>query len=264
MFDNLPETIPHKNKRKLETFAFAAAVQVILVAGLIVIQMAMPEKLGEFHLLTTLYMAPPPPPPAAPLSRAPEPVRNAAPRAATESPAVVEVQPSPVVEKPEVIAPTAIPRDIARIVESGPPSSAASGGVPGGVRGGVVGGVGGGILGGVLGGAGTAPVVPPPPANGPVRVGGNVKQPKVVHIEQPQYPSAAKRAHVEGVVIVEATVTETGTVEKVKVISGPPLLTDAAAEAVSHWKYEPTYLNGQAVPVILTARITFSLSDSEK
>jgi protein TonB len=91
-----------------------------------------------------------------------------------------------------------------------------------------------------------------------------VKQPKVVHIEQPQYPSAAKRAHVEGVVIVEATVTETGTVEKVKVISGPPLLTDAAAEAVSHWKYEPTYLNGQAVPVILTARITFSLSDSEK
>ncbi len=79
MFDDLPETIPHKNKRKLETFAFAAAVQVVLVAGLIVIQMAMPEKLGEFHLLTTLYMAPPPPPPAAPLSRAPEPVRNADP-----------------------------------------------------------------------------------------------------------------------------------------------------------------------------------------
>jgi outer membrane biosynthesis protein TonB len=50
----------------------------------------------------------------------------------------------------------------------------------------------------------------------------------------------------------------------VKVISGPPLLTDAAAEAVSHWKYEPTYLNGQAISVILTARITFSLSDAQK
>ncbi len=64
--------------------------------------------------------------------------------------------------------------------------------------------------------------------------------------------------------IVEATVTADGTVDKVKVISGPPLLTDAAVEAVSHWKYEPTYLNGQAVPLILTARITFSLSNAEK
>ena len=64
--------------------------------------------------------------------------------------------------------------------------------------------------------------------------------------------------------IVEATVTADGTVEKVKAISGPPMLMEAATEAISKWKYEPTYLNGQAVPVILTARITFSLSDSEK
>jgi outer membrane biosynthesis protein TonB len=40
------------------------------------------------------------------------------------------------------------------------------------------------------------------------------------------------------------------------------LLADAAVQAVSHWKYEPTYLNGQAVPVILTAKITFSFSDT--
>jgi protein TonB len=95
-------------------------------------------------------------------------------------------------------------------------------------------------------------------------VGGNVKQPKVVHIEQPKYPPAAKQAHIEGVVMVEATVNTDGSVDKVKVISGPPVLTEAAADAVSHWKYEPTYLNGQAVPVILTARITFSLDNSEK
>ena len=95
-------------------------------------------------------------------------------------------------------------------------------------------------------------------------MGGNVKQPKVVHIEQPQYPPAARRAGIEGVVVVEATLSADGTVDKVKVLSGPPLLTDAAAQAVSRWKYEPTYLNGQAVPVILTARITFSLSNSEK
>jgi protein TonB len=97
-----------------------------------------------------------------------------------------------------------------------------------------------------------------------VRVGGNVKPPKIVHIEQPQYPPAARSAGITGVVVVEATVTADGTVEQVKVISGPALLTEAAVNAVSHWKYEPTYLNGQAVPVILTARITFSRDNAGK
>jgi protein TonB len=122
----------------------------------------------------------------------------------------------------------------------------------------------GGILGGLLGGVAAAPNVPPPPPTGPVRVGGNVKPPKIVHIEQPKYPPTAKQAKIEGVVVVEATVNADGSVDKVKVISGPQLLMEAAADAVSHWKYEPTYLNGEAVPVILTARITFSLANSEK
>ena len=63
MFENLPETIPNKGKRKLRAIAASASVQAALVAGIIFIQMVMPEKLGEFQLLTTLYMAAPPPPP---------------------------------------------------------------------------------------------------------------------------------------------------------------------------------------------------------
>jgi protein TonB len=266
MFEQLPETIPSKNKRKFEAFGAAFAIQVVLVVGLILLQMAMPEKLGEFQLLTTLYMAaPPPPPPAPPANAAPEPVRHAHPKPATVTPsAPVVTEPRPVVKEPEVIAPTTIPKDIARIVEAGSPTAGATaGGTPGGIRGGVPGGVSGGILGGVLGGAGDA-VPPPPPPPAPVRVGGNVKPPKIIHIEQPHYPPAAKKAAVEGVVVVEATVTADGSVDQVKVISGPPLLSEAAVAAVSRWKYEPTYLNGQAVPVILTARINFSLSNSEK
>jgi len=50
----------------------------------------------------------------------------------------------------------------------------------------------------------------------------------------------------------------------VKVISGPPMLTAAAVEALTHLEDEPTYLNGQAVPVILTARISFSLSGTPR
>jgi periplasmic protein TonB len=258
MFDNLPETNPHKNKKKPRAIALAAGIQVVLVSAIIVVQMAMPEKLGEFQLLTTLYMAPPPPPPPAPLSPAPQPQHHAVQKATVaQTPAVAEPEPErPPVEKPELMAPTTVPKDIARIVDAGPPSAIARG--EGGVAGGVSGGVGGGLLGGVLGGAGSAPSLPPPTA--PIRVGGNVKEPKIVHIEQPKYPPEAKRAKVEGVVILEATVTAEGAVDKVKVISGPPMLIESAVEAVSHWKYEPTYLNGQAVPVILTARINFSLA----
>jgi protein TonB len=258
MFEELPETIPHKNKKKPRAIALAAIVHVVLVSAIILVQMAMPEKLGEFQILTTLYMAPPPPPPPAPLSAPPEAHPRALARTAVaETPAVVE-QPQPVEtpQKPEMTAPVAIPKDIARITDAAPPASIPSG-ARGGIIGGTAGGVNGGLLGGVLGGAGT--MQPPPPPKEPIRVGGNVKEPKIVHIEQPKYPPEAKRANVTGVVILEATVTEQGTVEKVKVISGPPMLVGPAVEAVSKWRYEPTYLNGQAVPVILTARISFSL-----
>jgi len=264
MFEQLPETIPHKNKRKLEAFGAAFAFQAVLVAALIVLQTAMPERLGQFQLLTTLYMAPPPPPPAGPLSAAPEAVHRAQPNEAVASSRSVVEERLRTEEQPAVVAPTTIPKDIARILESGSPEAGQPGGVSGGVRGGVPGGVPGGLSGGVLGSAEKGLEVPPPPPTGPVRVGGNVKPPKIVHIEEPQYPPAAKRAGVTGVVVVEATLTAEGTVEQVKVISGPALLTEAAVNAVSHWKYEPTYLNGQAVPVILTARINFSLGNSEK
>ena len=61
---------------------------------------------------------------------------------------------------------------------------------------------------------------------------------------------------------VEATVTERGDVADIKVISGPPILIPAAVKAVEEWKYEPTLINGRPVPVILTARVSFSLRQS--
>src|SRR5437773_3937445 len=73
-------------------------------------------------------------------------------------------------------------------------------------------------------------------------------------LEQPKYPPEARRARVEGVVILEATVTAEGTVDKVKVISGPPMLTAAAVEALTHlevrthlfeWPSRPCHSDGQ-------------------
>jgi periplasmic protein TonB len=263
MFDQLLETTPHTSKRKFKAFGATVALQAVLVAGLVIIQMAMPAKLGKFELISTLYMAPPPPPPAVPTVAPPKQVRHAPPTTASvrESAPPVQPQPEPVRKETEVVAPTTIPQDIARIAESTPPSGGVGGGLPGGVQGGVAGGIAGGALGGITGSA-AAPVLPPP--SEPVRVGGNVKEPKLTHMEEPQYPPAAKKSRVQGVVVVEATVTAEGTVDKVKVISGSPLLADSAVQAVSHWRYEPTYLNGQAVPVILTAKITFSFSEAQK
>jgi len=63
MFDQLPETYPARNRRKPKTILAAGALHVTLVAAIIMLQMAAPDKIGELKILTTLYMASPPPPP---------------------------------------------------------------------------------------------------------------------------------------------------------------------------------------------------------
>jgi protein TonB len=73
----------------------------------------------------------------------------------------------------------------------------------------------------------------------------------------PVYPPLASRARVSGMVELEATLTAQGTVEQIKVISGHPLLVEAAINCVKQWQYEPTYLNGVPVPVILVAKVRF-------
>ncbi len=263
MFDQLPETNPSKNKKRPRAFLAAALIQLALVAAVIVIQMAMPERLGEFQLLTTLYMAPPPSPPAPALGLPHEAERKPEKRVETASAevrAIIPQQPvKPAVEQPELSMPTVIPKEIAKIPELGPGAGGVIGGIPGGVPAGTGVGTPGGIFGGVLGGAAST-MPPPPPPQAPIRVGGDVKAPKLLKIVEPHYPPEAKRARVEGVVVLEATVTEAGTVNQVKIISGNPLLVNAAIEAVQQWKYEPTILNGKPVAVILTAKVTFQLS----
>jgi protein TonB len=60
-------------------------------------------------------------------------------------------------------------------------------------------------------------------------------------------------------VLLQVTVSETGTVDAVAVMSGHPLLTKAAVEAVQQWRYKPTILNGEPVPVKATVTINFNL-----
>jgi protein TonB len=166
-----------------------------------------------------------------------------------------------------LVSPIVVPKDIANIVEE---PIAPVAGVFGGVPGGMPGGVAGGILGGVLATAARTEVAlpppppppPPPPApttisRSPVRVGGDVREPQIIKLVPPVYPSLAIKARVDGTVVLEATLTEQGTVENIRVVSGHPLLVEAAIHCVKQWVYEPTYLNGQPVAVILTAKVVF-------
>jgi protein TonB len=134
-------------------------------------------------------------------------------------------------------------------------------GAPGGVEGGAPGGVDAGVPGGVAGGVvGGLPEEPPPPQ--PVRVGGAIKQPQPVNQTAPVYPPAARRARVEGVVILECTISAAGRVLDVKVLRGIPLLDDAAVAAVKQWLFAPTLLDGVPVPVLATVTVSFSLKQA--
>src|SRR5262249_29297743 len=109
-----------------------------------------------------------------------------------------------------------------------------------------------------------APPPPPPPPPPkvtapaePVRVGGNVREPRPIKVVPPMYPTLASKARVSGIVVLEATLTAHGTVEEIRVISGHHLLIGAAVTGVRQCHYGATLLNGPRVAVILTAKVRF-------
>ncbi len=105
------------------------------------------------------------------------------------------------------------------------------------------------------------PPLPPPPTKKRTVIipGGNVQESKLILKVPPVYPELARKAHVEGTVVIEAIIDEEGNVTGIKVVSGHPFLTRAAEEAVRQWKYSPTVLNGEPVSVLATVTVIFHL-----
>jgi len=93
-----------------------------------------------------------------------------------------------------------------------------------------------------------------------VRVSSRVMGELVIKKVAPQYPEEARRAHIQGTVLLQVVVSKNGTVEDVQLISGPPELTEAAIKAVKHWKYKPYLLQGEPVEVETIIQVNFSLS----
>jgi len=105
------------------------------------------------------------------------------------------------------------------------------------------------------------PVPPTPPVapRQPVRVSG-LQAPRKIRDMAPRYPTIAQASRVEGVVILEAVIAEDGSVQDVRVLRSKPLLDDAAVEAVRQWRFTPTLLGGQPVPIVMTVTVSFTLN----
>jgi TonB family protein len=93
-----------------------------------------------------------------------------------------------------------------------------------------------------------------------IRVGGNVQAANLIKKVAPSYPEQARAGRVQGTVRFTVVIGADGTIKEVQLVSGHPLLVDAAAQAVRQWRYKPTLLNGRAVEVVTQIDVYFTLS----
>ena len=123
-----------------------------------------------------------------------------------------------------------------------------------------------GVLGGLdLPGNGLAVEPPPPPppvSREPIRLHAGMQAPRKIVNVPPRYPTHAQLAHIEGVVVLDAVIDQTGRVTDVHVTRSIQALDQAAIDAVRQWRFTPTLLNGEPVSILLTVTVRFTLGPS--
>jgi protein TonB len=104
-------------------------------------------------------------------------------------------------------------------------------------------------------------VAPPPVTTKPksVRLSSGVTEGLLIRKVTPTYPKIAIMAHQQGTVVLQAEIGRDGTIQNLRVISGPPLLVGAAIDAVRQWHYRPYLLNGEPVEVETQITVYFTL-----
>ena len=252
MFDTIVNPSSGVPRQRWTTTALSAvghvAVMIVLVLSTLYATDTLPEPQETMAFFVAAPVPPPPPPPPAPAAE-PEPKRV---KPVATKPSTAPRR-APVIAKAPVAAPIEAPASIT-------PETGLEGGefAPAAIEPGFETGVPGGVAGGIFGGVITAP--PPPPRIAPVRVGGAISTPRLTRRVDPEYPPIAVTAQIEGMVILEATVDETGEVKDTRVLRSQPVLDEAAIDAVRQWRYEPLLLNGKPTPFVLTVTVSFSLA----
>ena len=251
MFEQSLMDLASTDRKRPWTVGLSLLIQAGLLLVLIILPLVFTEALPKGQLMTFLSAPPPPPPPPPP------------PAAAVPMKVVKMVREF---EDGQLHAPKEIPKNIEMIKEEElPPPSSGGVGVVGGVPGGQAGGQLGGVIGGIVSATPVAAPPPPPPPPKPetpkrINVGGSVQAARAISRPQPVYPQLARQARISGTVRLEAVIDETGKITDLKVISGHPLLVQAALDAVKQWRYQPTILNNTAVQVATTIDVNFTLS----
>jgi periplasmic protein TonB len=226
--------LQQQRRRNPLEWAMSLIAHFLIIAALLLAPFMFTQVIDLRGLQTTFLVAPPPPAPPPPAPQ-PQKLVRALPRMLPPN---------------QFMAPAVIPARIQVVREDAPPDV---GGVIGGVQS-------GGVLGGIIGGVtDMKAVVAPPITRQILRVGGEVKQPQPISTPQPAYPAVARSAKIEGVVIIDAVIDEEGDIVRARAIGGPSLLVGAALAAVSQWKYQPTYLDGQAVEIETHVEVHFHL-----
>jgi len=230
-----------KSTRSFWTTMMSFGLQLIVIGVGVLIPLIYTEALPRQQLMTFLVAPPPPPPPPPP-----------------PSVAIVKVQRiQSELDNGQLKAPTKIPQKIAIIREEDTPPPSVGGGVFG-----AIGGVPGGQVGGVIGSILSSTAVAAPRAATPtrIRVSQGVTEGLLVHRVQPNYPPLARQARIQGQVVIAALIGKDGSIQNLRVVSGHPMLTGAALDAVRQWKYKPYFLNGEPVEVDTQIMVNFTLA----
>jgi len=262
LFESRPDSERIGRRKKPATLAMSTLVHILIGGALILIPLLQTQAVPPVAL-------PPPPVQMASPARFVKLVAAARPAGSGSS------SPTPAVMPDTLIAPTAIPERIAYVADAiviGPDIEGYAGlkGAPSG-NGIGIGSGGPGIFGG--NGDGFAPTaVPPPPTpiqpppppkiqvREPLRVSSGHQNSLLVHRVDPIYPSLARTARVEGTVIAEARISNTGAIEDLRIISGHTLFRQSVLDAVKQWRYRPTLLNGEPIDVVTTITVNFTLN----
>ncbi len=248
MFQSIEQTSRMDFGRRLVMMMVSIVAHAIAILVLVVLPLLLFNVLPENELLKFVTAAPAPPAPP-PLPVPPVGVKAVAARKVA-------------IDRRSFVAPDKIPDRIPQLVDEPLVVGIADVGLPDGVPG-VPYAAGMGVPGGVIG----IPAAPPPPLplplkpvkHPPVRVSVGVQESRLIKKVEPIYPELARRIHLSGIVILDVTVDEEGNVADVRVLRGHPLLDGEAVRAVQQWKYSPTLLNGEPVPVTATVTVIFSL-----
>jgi protein TonB len=102
-------------------------------------------------------------------------------------------------------------------------------------------------------------VAPPPSVAHPPPV-SRMMEGNLIHRVEPRYPPLAIQARIQGQVVLQAVISRSGMIENLQLVSGHPMLAQAAIDAVSRWRYRPYMLNGEPVEVETQVTVNFFLS----